>query len=145
MIENDKPDNLLRSILLAESKILPAILPGSGGCVNIASPQGSAHDITICEEDQNNQQNVLAVLKIFTDCRGGIEIGSATNTVDPLKVAQMVNLCGGTGKFKNPLSLIKQLTKKKADTSLLGKKNADWFHPGSDYIPGVPEPKQPEV
>ena len=135
-------DKLLRSVLLAESPIVPKILPGSGGCIMIYSAQGGDFGIPICLDDQSKSDQVLAALQTFSDCRAGVSIGdNITNKIDKLKVTEMIKTCGGSGKFMSPSQLMKALSKKKT-TSLVGKKNADWFHAGSDGIPGTPEPKE---
>ena len=81
--------------------------------------------------------NILEVMKTFTDWRGG----SNLRKLDKLKIADMIKTCGGKGKFVNPFKLIMKLQKKKKMKNY--KKDANWFHPGSDNVPGTPPVTHP--
>ena len=135
LFAEDNANKLLRSVLLSEVSTRPHIFHGSGGCILISSKDGPQHNISICLNDPKQQQNILEVLKSFTDCRGG----STITKIDKLKVADMIKTCGGKGKFVNPFKLIKKLQAKKTKISKF-RKDANWFHPGSDNVPGVPPP-----
>jgi len=131
------PSLLLRSILMSESKIEPRILEGTGNCIMIFSNSGPSGNIPICLDDPTQLANILDVLRIFSECRGGNSIGTdsaSSKPIDLLKVADMVKTCGGKGKFVNPFSLIKRLNNLK---DIPVRKNKDWYHPGSDNVPGT--------
>jgi len=131
-------EQLLRSILLSETKIMPHKLRGSGNCLIIFSKQGGDFSIPICLENRQQVENILTVLKNFSDCRGGIQIGNEAGKLDKLKIAQMIRGCSGKGKFVDPKELAEKL--KKARKDLLAKglyKDTNYFHPGSDNVPGT--------
>jgi hypothetical protein len=130
-------NNLLKSILLSETKYVPRILPGSGGCIIISSKEGGNHDLTICTKDQREQENILEVFRLFFECNGGNSLGGKNSKpIDKLKVAEMIKSCGGKGKFVNPYKLVKKLKNKKDKSAQ--RKDKNWFHPGTDGMPGAP-------
>jgi len=137
LFAEDNANKLLKSVLLSETNIAPRIFRGSGGCIMIYSKDGPNNNISICLEDPKQQQNILEVMKTFTDCRGG----SNLRKLDKLKIADMIKTCGGKGKFVNPFKLIMKLQKKKKMKNY--KKDANWFHPGSDNVPGTPPVTHP--
>jgi hypothetical protein len=132
LFADNNANKLLRSILLSETSIAPRIFHGSGGCIMIYSKGGGDHNISVCLDDKKQQQNILEVLKTFTDCRGGTSL----KKLDPLKIANMIKTCGGKGKFVNPSHLMLKLLKKKQSLTTV-RKDENWFHPGSDNVPGT--------
>ncbi len=133
LFAKDNPSNLLRTILLSETNIMPQEIMGSGGCIMVYSRLGGNHNIPICLDNHDNTVNILETLKTFAECRGGIGINNATEKVDPLKVTEMVKSCSGKGKYVNPAELIKKMKLKTKKV----RKDKNWWHPGSDNVPGT--------
>jgi hypothetical protein len=131
---NRNASNLLKSIIMAETPSSPHVLDGTGGCIMIQSGEGVDKSITICLNNLTHRTNILGVLKKFFECRSGIS--NKKKLLDPLKVAAMIKQCSN-GKSGNPLDLIKKLTKKQEAKEMVVRKNANWFHPGSDNVPGT--------
>jgi len=132
LFASDNAQKLLKSILLSEMTVMPRIFKGSGGCIMVQSSDGEPHNITICTDDKKKQANILEVLQVFTDCRGG----NTLKKLDPLKVAMMIKACGGKGRFVHPTHLIKNLQNRR---KRLVHKDISFFHPGSDDVPGIPK------
>jgi len=128
---------LLKSILLSEIAKKPQKMVGSGGCIVVASKDGPEHSISICTDNPQKQANILEVLNSFRDCVGGHSRGRDRLELDKVKIAQMLKSCGGKGRFVNPKNLIKKLLKKKKKRVV--RKDKDFFHPGSDDVPGTPQ------
>lgn len=131
LFEDETPDKLIRSVLLSESPMLPHHVRGTGFCILIAGGVG-AHDLTICLDNAEEQDNVLEVLKSFLSCRGGL-----MDTTDKMKLTRMIANCGNHGgKFVDPRLLVSKL--KKLQMRANEKKSLDFWHPGSDKEPGIP-------
>jgi len=135
LFTDDKFDKLLRSILMSEVTIAPnhPTVRGAFGCILITSPPFGDKDITICMDTNDEMSNVLTVLRTFFDCRGGDKM----NKVDKAKLAEMLIKCGGTGKFVNPVELLKKLRKQFNQQKTFNKMDSKYWHPGYDGLPGV--------
>lgn len=134
LFTDDKFDKLLRSILMTEVTVAPYHVRGAKACVLITSPPYGDKDITICMETNEEMSNILTVLRTFFDCRGGDKL----NKIDKAKLAEMLIKCGGTGKFVNPMELLKKLRKRFNERKTFNKMDSKWWHPGYDGLPGVP-------
>jgi len=142
MFKDSNADNLLQTALLAESKVYPSLLKGALGCITVDGGRGQ-HRMALCTENEKNAENVLAVLKKFYECRGGL-INSSKNGVNkPVKRISIAELqkilknCG-LGKYKG----LADLKKKMAAMEQAQKKPKTfapnvYFHPGGENVPGT--------
>lgn len=140
---NDKAGTqLLKSILMSQVKATPSHIRGSKNCIIIRNSEVGVegNDITICMPDQTKEENVLAILRAFQDCRGGRDMGEDED--NKLAIAAMIAKCaGGDGKFINPKKLLKKLQMEKQNKEILNR-NTGFFHPGNDnVVPGSPPPQ----
>lgn len=128
LFSSNKPDQLIKSLLLSDAKEAPKFLKGTGYCILVKGKR-EADNMTICLKLESERNNILAVFKSFLDCQGKLE-------ADPAKI---LIPCQSGGSYMNPRELLNHLKKKlQKKEKRVVRKAADFFHPGSDDIPGIP-------
>jgi len=132
LFKTETAEQLLRSVLMADTNVAPSHLRGTGSCILITAGF-SEKDFTICLNDKNEEANILQVLNTFFGCRGG----QSLKTIDKLALTKEIINCGKGGRFIDPRILLRRLKKKKNKQEAIVK-SRDFFHPGSDGVPGVP-------
>jgi len=134
VFKNTNADTLLHSILFSETKELPMPLRGARGCIKIDGGK-SGHGLAVCLENEKDQENILGVLKKFSDCRG--DLGKVVLGDDLEKIRKLLRGCG-ISSFKNAKELQKKLDemKNRKPIDLLAQRPG-FFHPGGDKVPGT--------
>jgi len=134
MFKDENSDHLIRSILMSESPTIPKHIRGARPCLIVNSPLHGDKDIPICFETVIQEKNILDVLSFFKSrCIQGLE------KINKLALTKAIINCGGKRQFVDPKSLLRRLQKKYYRN--INIKNKNWFHPGSDRVPGTNPPK----
>jgi len=149
LFKDNNSEKLIRSVLLSESLVQPSHLRGTGRCVIVRSGFGDK-DLTICLKDKKQEDNILRIFAYFFKCRGGMY----DKAINKLDFTRMLIACGKGKGYVDPRVLyarLKKLQKLKMKKHNSIVKSRDFFHPGSDDVPGRPgvgnrdEHKEPPV
>jgi hypothetical protein len=131
-------DTLLQSLTLSEMTTLPKDLRGARGCISLNGAK-SGHPLLICLSNTKESDNILAVLKHFSDCRGNLINKGKEEKPEIQKIKKMLRGCGLGGKFINAETLKKKLAEvKKANENKkdLLASSTSFFKPGGEKVPG---------
>jgi hypothetical protein len=131
---DNNADSLLQSILLTHSKTLPNGLRGARGCIVLDGGK-KVHTMAICGKNEKEADNLLAVLRKFSDCRGG----NAREKVVDIQTLRKITRGCGIPKFKDAKELkqkLAEIKKKQTQKPSVLKLGTGFFHPGGEKVPG---------